>query len=97
MTEREGEGGGRWIGGLVRSRLSNNYQGGTDQPPLTPVAPPPQPPVDTLAPCFLVCVVGGYILELWGMDDPCRLQGFNKNDKYHQGSRVTLTQPDGYW
>ena len=67
------------------------------QPPLTPVAPPLQPPVDTLAPCFLVCVVGGYILELWGMDDPCRLQGFNKNDKYHQGSRSTITQPDGYW
>ena len=48
------------------------------QPPLTPVAPPPLPPVDTLAPCCLVRVIGGYILKLWGMDDLCRLQGLNK-------------------
>ena len=85
------------IGTIEAEQQLPGRNGPRSQPPLTPVAPPLQPPVDTLAPCFLVRVVGGYILELWGMDDPCRLQGFNKNDKYHQGSRVTITQPDGYW
>ena len=63
------------IGTIEAEQQLPGRNGPRSQPPLTPVAPPLQPPVDTLAPCCLARVIGGYILELWGMDDLCRLQG----------------------